>query len=228
MILTVDSSTNTACVSLSNDGDILYYKAINDGKTHSQKLLPMIDSCLSKTGVLPKDIEAFAAVIGPGSFTGLRIGIAAIQGIAYTVKKPCIGISTLDAMAYGTESTSGIIVPMIDARNTQAYSAAYDPSKNLSKIMEDTACSVKEIAATVKSFSEDVLFIGDGAHKNRSIIIEEFGLNAKFLDEDSNYTAGKGAAILAQKYFDENNTILPAKLLLPYYYRDTSAKKKFV
>ncbi len=227
MILTVDSSTNTACVSLTESGDILYYKAINDGKTHSQKLLPMIDICFQETNTSPQDVAAFAAVIGPGSFTGLRIGIAAIQGLAYTSGKPCIAISTLDAMAYGARDKGGIIVPMIDARNAQVYSAAYDSEDGMNKVSEDNAGPAAEISEAMKSFNKDVFFIGDGAYKNRELILESFGESANFLDESANYTAGKGAAYLAKKYFDEGKTITPAKLI-PYYLRDTSAKKKFV
>jgi tRNA threonylcarbamoyladenosine biosynthesis protein TsaB len=100
MILTVDSSTKAASVALIDDGKIIYSSFLNDGRTHSQKLMPMVKECLNTTGINAMDMDAFAAIVGPGSFTGLRIGIAAIQGLAYTAKKQCIAISTLDALAY--------------------------------------------------------------------------------------------------------------------------------
>ena len=102
MILTIDSSTNIASVSLIHDGEVLYYSFLDDGKTHSQKLMPMIAECFEKSGYTPEGMDAFAAVAGPGSFTGLRIGIAAIQGLAYAAKKPCIKIPAIGR--YGSRS----------------------------------------------------------------------------------------------------------------------------
>jgi tRNA A37 threonylcarbamoyladenosine modification protein TsaB len=92
--------------------------------------------------------------------------------------------------------------------------------------MDDTAGPVEEIASKAREFDDSVLFIGDGAHKNREIIMNSFGQSAKFLDKSENYTAGIGAARLAQKYFDEGKILSPAQLL-PYYFKDTAAKKKF-
>lgn len=226
MILTVDSSTNIASVSLIDNGNIIYSNYINDGKTHSQKLMPMIDECFIKTNLSPIDMDAFAVVSGPGSFTGLRIGIAAIQGLAYSASKPCVSVTSLDAMAYGADSFDGLIVPLIDARNAQAYSASYDSSNLLEKIISDNAGPVELIARELSSFGKDVLFLGDGAYKNKEIILDILGTRAVFLDEDNSYTTLKGASILAQRYYDENKTVNPRELM-PYYFRDTSAKKKF-
>jgi len=226
MILTIDSSTNIASVSLTHDGEFLYYAVLDDGKTHSQKLMLMIDECFKKSGHTPQDMDAFAAVAGPGSFTGLRIGLAAVQGMAYPLNKPCISISTLDAMAFGAGEFSGLIVPLIDARNTQAYSAVYNAENSFKKIISDGAGPVKDIAKEVAKYKHNALFIGDGALKNHDIIAEVLGENALFFEKEENYTAAKGAAYLAQKYFNEKKLITPRELI-PYYFRNTSAKKKF-
>ena len=226
MILTVDSSTNIASVSLTHDGEILYSHFINGGKTHSQKLMPMIDECFKKTGNSPKNTDAFAAIAGPGSFTGLRIGIAAIQGLAYASKKPCISISALDAMACGAKPFDGLIAPLIDARNAQAYSSVYDGNNSLKKVMEDSAGSVEKLAKAMSSLNQNVLFLGDGAYKNKELILTILGERAFFLNEKESYTTSNGAALLAQLYYDTHKTVDP-KDLIPYYFRDTSAKKKF-
>jgi tRNA threonylcarbamoyladenosine biosynthesis protein TsaB len=226
MILTVDSSTNIASVSVVEGGRILYYKISDEGKTHSQKLMPMIDECFKEIGKSPHDMDAFAAVSGPGSFTGLRIGIAAIQGLAYASGKECIAVGALDAMAYGAKKFNGIIVPLIDARNAQVYSAVFD-GHSLKKIKQDDAGDVSQLARDISVLGSDALFIGDGAFKNRELIISSFEGNAFFLDKDENYTAALGAAVLAEKYYDAKKGV-PPRELLPYYIRETSAKKKFI
>jgi tRNA threonylcarbamoyladenosine biosynthesis protein TsaB len=226
MILTVDSSTNIASVSLADDGDILYYAFSDDGKTHSQKLMPMIDECFVKSGCAPNDMDAFAAITGPGSFTGLRIGIAAVQGLAYAAKKPCIGVPALEAMAFGAGEFGGLIVPLIDARNAQAYSAVFDVRAGCKKVIADGAGPVEDMVRKVHKLKTDTLFIGDGARINREIIRARMKNRAFFLEGDKNYTAGHGATYLAQKYLDEGKLIRPEELV-PYYFRDTSAKKKF-
>ena len=225
MILTVDSSTNIASVSVIERGRILYSKISNEGKTHSQKLMPMIDVCFKEIGKTPNDMDAFAAVSGPGSFTGLRIGIAAIQGLAYAAGKECIAVGALDAMAYGAKSFDGVIVPLIDARNAQVYSAVFD-GQGLQKIRDDDAGDVSLLMHSISKLGHDALFIGDGAYKNREAIISSYEGNAFFLDADENYTAASGAAILSEKYYDGKKGVSPRELL-PYYIRETSAKKKF-
>ncbi len=226
MILTVDSSTNIASVSLIHNGDILYSFFIDDGKTHSQKLMPMIDECFKASGYGPQDMDVFAVISGPGSFTGLRIGIATVQGLAYSSSKPCIAITALDAMAYGAKKFEGLIAPLIDARNTQAYYAVYDGTNSLKKIINDTAGPIEQIVNELSTLNRNVFFIGDGATKNSDIINSAFSKSTQFLEIGNDYTTLKGAALLAQKYFDENNTVKPRDLI-PYYFRDTSAKKKF-
>ena len=110
-------------------------------------------------------MDAFAVIAGPGSFTGLRIGIAAIQGLAYSAKKPCIAVPALEAMAYGADEFDGLVVPLIDARNAQAYSAAFDADNGLYKIMDDCAGPVEDIVKEVSKHKVNTLFIGDGAQK---------------------------------------------------------------
>lgn len=226
MILTLDSSSKTASVALIDDGKILYSSFLNDGRTHSQKLMPQVDECFKATGFLPKDIDSFAAVIGPGSFTGLRIGVATIQGIAYSMKKECIALNTLDVLAHNISHFDGLIVPLIDARNAQAYCAVYDCTRNYKKVMDDMAKKVSEIAQDVKKLGKNAFFLGDGATINRNIIEDIMEKNAFFAPQNMNYQNAQTASILAQIKYDKGETIPPDKLI-PYYYRQTSAKKKF-
>ena len=172
MILTLDSSEFSASVSLINDGKIIYSSFLNDGRTHSQKLMPQVSDSFKSTGVKISDVDAFACSVGPGSFTGLRIGIAAIQGLAYTNKKNCIAINTLDAMSLNIPHFPGLVVPMIDARNEQAYSAIYNGANDLKRVSVDMAKEVFQIAEDVKKLGRDAIFIGSGAVKNKKTIMD--------------------------------------------------------
>ncbi|MCK5129900.1 MAG: tRNA (adenosine(37)-N6)-threonylcarbamoyltransferase complex dimerization subunit type 1 TsaB [Clostridiales bacterium] len=225
MILTIDTSTKIASVTLINQGRISYHAFLNDNKTHSEKLMPLISECFNMMQLTPQDMDAFAAVVGPGSFTGLRIGIATIQGLAFSTQKPCIAVSALDALAHSVDSFDGLIVPLIDARNAQAYSAIYDGANSHLKITDDMAKSVKTIAEDIRKMKRKAIFVGDGANVNHDIIIDILGSDAHFSEEQQDYTAAKSAAQLAQTKYDNKDTLLPANLV-PYYFRNTSAKKK--
>ena len=225
MILTIDSSTKMASITLIDSGTISYHAFLNDNRTHSEKLMPLVDECFKMMELSPQDIDAFAAIVGPGSFTGLRIGIATIQGLAYSTKKPCIGINALDALAHSVDSFDGLIVPLIDARNAQAYSSIYDGDNNYLKIADDMAKLVEDIAQDIKKMGKKAIFIGDGALNNREIIVNVLGDRAHFTSEQQDYKTAKSAAYLAEAKFLKGDTVSPSKII-PYYFRNTSAKKK--
>ena len=213
-----------ASVTLIDNGVVSYYGFLNDNRTHSEKLMPLISECFSMMELTPQDIKAFACVTGPGSFTGLRIGIGTVQGMAYATGKKCIGVTALDALANSVVGFDGVIVPLIDARNAQAYSAIYD-SKSCDKIAPDMAKEVSEIALDVKAMKRSAIFVGDGAEKNHDAIVSILGDKAHFSDEQQAYSTAKSAAFLAeQKYI--NGEMLEPQYLLPYYFRNTSAKKR--
>ena len=162
-ILAVDSSALIASVALCEDEKLLAEYTINNKNTHSETLLPMIESLLSFFSFEIKDIDAFAVSSGPGSFTGVRIGAATIKGLAFASKKACIGVSTLEALAYNLRSHKGIICPVMNARRSQVYTAVFrSDGETVTRIMPDSAMAISELDELLAEYGEDVALVGDG------------------------------------------------------------------
>ena len=150
-ILAVDSSAKSASAAVTQDEKLVAESFVNVGLTHSETLMPMIHSVLKNAGTDIKDIDAFCVTVGPGSFTGIRIGISAVKGLAQPQNKPCFGISTLDAMAYNSEDFNGIICCVMDARCSQVYNALYKCSgKLIKRLTPDVAISLEELYNILK------------------------------------------------------------------------------
>lgn len=180
LILAVDTSTNTGTVSLySSDTGLIGEININIKKTHSENIMVAIDMLLKLTEKTIHDIDKFAVSIGPGSFTGIRIGVAVVKGLAYSTGKPICGINELDAIAYGISETNCEIIPLIDARKERAYYCRY-------KYENGKAVRIDEYGVgEIKEYLEDkkdrkILFTGDGAIKYAELIKTIMGKNAKF------------------------------------------------
>ena len=124
-ILALDSSATVATVALCEDQRLLAEYTVNNGNTHSETLLPMVESLLANFSMTAKDVDIFAASIGPGSFTGVRIGAATLKGLAFASNKACVGVSTLEARAYNLVSHKGLICPVMNARRSQVYTALF-------------------------------------------------------------------------------------------------------
>lgn len=162
-ILAFESSGAIASVALA-DGDrtVAEFRADN-GNTHSETLLPMADALLSVTGWSLSDIDLFAASVGPGSFTGIRISAATVKGLAFGSGKICIGVSSLAALAYNLRGTDGLICPVINARRRQVYTALFrSQNGNMERLLPDTVLPADELDALLLPFSESVRFCGDG------------------------------------------------------------------
>lgn len=163
-ILAMDTSAKAASVCLLNEDKILAEYTVNLGLTHSQTIMPMCENLLSQSQMSLNDIDYFAVSNGPGSFTGLRIGISAIKGMAYALEKPCVAVSTLDALAYNAIDFSGTICCAMDARCNQVYNALYHVHNGiLSKIGVDRALSLDELLEDLKKEKKSIIFVGDGA-----------------------------------------------------------------
>ncbi len=162
-ILALDTSAVVASVALCEDTRLLAEYTLNNGNTHSETLLPMIESVLSKFGLTAKDIDLFAASAGPGSFTGVRIGAATLKGLAFGMNKPCVEVSTLEALAENAVAVGGLICPVMNARRSQAYTALFrsDGEKNV-RLLDDSAMAISELDEYLATFCESVTFVGDG------------------------------------------------------------------
>lgn len=164
LILAFESSAKAASVALSNDGVLLGESFLNNGKTHSATLMPMAERLLADCGVTPGELSCVAVAIGPGSFTGVRIGVAAAKGLAWAAETPCCGVSTLEAMAHQLIQNRGIICPVMDARRQQVYNALFSSDgKNLTRLTEDRAISLEDLGTELKNVEKPIFIVGDGS-----------------------------------------------------------------
>lgn len=165
IILGVDSSATAASAAIIADGKLLSEVFSDTGLTHSQTLLPMIDNCLKMAGISIDDINLIAVANGPGSFTGVRIGIATVKGIAFTNNIPCVEISTLESMAHNQVCFDGIICSVMDARCNQVYTALFESIDycKVNRLSEDSAMSIDELGNIIAELDKKVIFVGDGA-----------------------------------------------------------------
>ncbi len=160
LILAIDTSANTATCALSRDGALLALYTVNGLLTHSETMLPMIENMLAKAALTIDDVDAFAVSEGPGSFTGVRIGVSLIKGLAFDKNKPCIGVSTLDALARNLEGIGGYVVPVMDARREQVYTAIF---KGGERLTEDMLVPLSELRDKLCELGvTDIRLCGDG------------------------------------------------------------------
>ena len=164
LILAFETSAKACSVALSRDGKLLAESYQNTGLTHSQTLMKMAEDLLCACNLRLQDIEAVAVAAGPGSFTGVRIGVAAAKGFAWGKQIPCCGVSTLEAMAAGLGVYEGIVVPVMDARRSQVYTATFRAEGGkLTRLTEDRAISLEQLGNELKNCKENVFLVGDGS-----------------------------------------------------------------
>ncbi len=165
-LLALDTSSITATVSLLDGDKLMGEYTLNHKKNHSQKLMPMIEELLNSCSVKPKEIDVFAVSIGPGSFTGLRIGIATMAAMAQALDKKVVGVPTLEALAYNLYNINGLICPIIDAQRDLVYTALYQwIDGNMVEIMKQQVISIDGLIDILKTKQERIFFIGDALEK---------------------------------------------------------------
>lgn len=163
LMLAFESSAKPASVALVRDGELLAQSTQITALTHSRTLLPMAEDLLKNCEISIKDVDVFAVAHGPGSFTGIRIGVSTVKGLAWASGKPCIGVSTLEAMAWNGVSRGGIICPVMDARRSQVYNALFEIRDGKpARLCEDRPISLEELTAEIRNFPSPVLLLGDG------------------------------------------------------------------
>ena len=205
-ILAIDTSCKTAMVSLSENGIVIAAVQLHDNKTHSVKMLPAVEYVLSAAETKFEELGAIAVTTGPGSYTGLRIGVTTAKTLAYTLKIPLLGINTLEALAascdFGGENGNSIVCPLIDARNARVYGAVYKNGKVLQETcVTECAEFCEKIKQAIKDSDGQVIFIGDGASANKELLLEKFGNKCVFVPTE--FSCGNPQAlsyVAAQKY----------------------------
>lgn len=171
-LLAIDTSSLTAAVALLDGDKLIGEYTLNHKMNHSQKLMPMIKELLNSCDTKPKEIDVFAVSLGPGSFTGLRIGIATMTAMAQALDKNVVGVPTLEALAYNLFNIKGLICPVIDAQKDLVYTALYQwTDGNMVEVMEQQVIRIDELISILKRESGKIFFIGDA--------LERFGSNLK-------------------------------------------------
>ena len=222
-ILAVDTSTNYLNVAVVEDEYTRIEISLNAGQTHSKHLMPMIDSALSLTGLDLSMIDGFAVTVGPGSFTGLRIGLSVVKGLASALGKAVAGVSSLEAVAYPWLGLPFLICALLDARKKEVYSSLYRSDGNrLLKIAEETVLSIEE---AIGKINEKCLFVGSGALLHRRVIIDRIGDLAVFPLPDAHAVRASSVARLGLGCFLEQKERSPSEIL-PLYLRPSDAEFK--
>lgn len=229
-ILAIDTSGPVAGVCILRDGEVAYEGAAVNRLTHSVNLMPMVEEALSSAGIAIADVDLYAAVVGPGSFTGVRIGVSAIKGMAHGAGKPCIGIDALEAVAGSLCMTDAMICPIQDARAGQVYGAAFTQGMPPVRILPNMAEKLPDYLSKLLAASpEDQIFcfIGDGVKPFKAAIAQELGDRATFAPAHLSYLRPSAAAILASIRQDEAVdylTLMPSYLRAPQAERMRAAK----
>lgn len=220
-LLAVDTAGKTAGVALVRDGRLLYECYLDAGMTHSETLLPLIDTCLRLCGLTPADIDLYGVNAGPGSFTGLRIGLAAVKGLAFPRNTPCAPVSTLEALA-AAHTGAGTVLCALDARRAQVYSAAFDLATH-ARLLDDDARAVADLASFVENCKKPLFFVGDGA----SLCYNKYSEIPGVLAVPGTMIQGRAAAValVAQRMAEAGQAVPPAALL-PDYHRLSQAERE--
>jgi tRNA threonylcarbamoyladenosine biosynthesis protein TsaB len=225
-VLAVDTSSTVAAVAIIENEVLLGEYFINNKKTHSQKLMPMIKELIDSLGLTPEEIDIYAAAVGPGSFTGLRIGVTSIKAMAYALNKHVISVSTLDALAYNNPVCNVIICPIMDARNNQVYTALYKLNEQPVRESEYMALPIEDLIKVLIRTGENVCFVGDGVERHRDYLLNELGPKCSFAPHNLILNKASSVAQLALISAKSGKLESPVDMI-PFYLRKSQAEQEF-
>ena len=197
LILAFESSAKAASVALLKDGALVSQYSQCTALTHSRTLLPMAEDMLKNAELSIKDVDMIAVAHGPGSFTGIRIGVSTVKGLAWAADKPCVGVSTLEAMAWHGLSAGGYICPVMDARRSQVYNAIFKIEGGRPvRVTEDRPIALSELADEVRALNAQVFLVGDGTELARKYF-ESAGIPCVAAPENLRWQSAWGVAMAA-------------------------------
>jgi tRNA threonylcarbamoyladenosine biosynthesis protein TsaB len=225
-VLAVDTSSMVAAVAVLENERLLGEYILNHKKTHSQKLMPMIEGLLDELELDPRDIDVYTASVGPGSFTGLRIGVTTIKSIAYAAEKPVVSVPTLDALAYNIPETDALVCPIMDARNEQVYTAIYKKERKLDKITEYMGIHISELSEMLKGKNQRVVFLGDAVPIHREYLKEQLGEMCSFAPANISLQKASSVACLALEKAAAGQ-LEDCFDMVPFYLRKSQAEREF-
>lgn len=226
-ILALDSTAKTASVSIAEDEKLITVYSVTAGLNHSETLLPMVENALKTAHITVDDVDMFAISEGPGSFTGVRIGVSLLKGLAFGKDKLCVGVSTLEALAYNLKGFSGVICPVMDARREQVYNALFlSDGENITRLCEDRAISLCALDEELKKLSgegKNIYLCGDGYDLAKKNITAKSETTPVLLREQNAFSVG----LCALKKYNENKELsYYDKDLKPMYLRVPQAERE--
>lgn len=231
-ILAVDSSSVTASAAVIEDGKTIAEFFVNAGLTHSETLAPMIKSVLDCSATAAKDIDLYATTIGPGSFTGLRIGLSTIKAMALANNKPCVGVSSLYALAFNANKSEKTVCACMDARRGGVYNAVFNiKDEKIIRITQDRAIYIEDLIAQLRNLTNVVQFVGDGALICYNSMASSYSCdNISLISEKDMYIRASNVALAAEEMynkgiFDDACSLKPSYIRIPQAERLLSENK---
>ncbi len=224
-ILGIDTSTRCGSIGLIDEREVISEYLLNIPVTHSERLLGAIDHLLKEARCQMEELDGWAISLGPGSFTGLRIGVSTVKGLAYATRKPVAGVSSLDVLASQISPTPYLICPILDARKGEVYAAfyRYDETSLLKRCSDDHAMKPEDL---VKNIKEKVIFVGDGANTYGDYLKNSLSPFALFPNPSLHLPHGSAVAKLGSKLLRKGDR-LDVKTFTPIYVRASEAEIKW-
>ena len=221
LILAFESSARAASVALVEDGRLVSQYSQCSGLTHSRTLLPMAEDMLKNAELSLDKVDLFAVAHGPGSFTGIRIGVSTVKGLAWAADKPCVGVSTLEAMAWHGLAAGGLVCPVMDARRSQVYNALFQVENGRPvRLCEDRPIALSQLAEELRTLNAPAFLIGDGAELAGKYLREQ-AIPCTVAPENLRWQSAWGVAMAAMDKTPGN-----ADALLPVYLRLSQAERE--
>lgn len=221
LILAFESSARAASAALCRDGRLVSQYSQCSALTHSRTLLPMAEDMLKNAEIALADVDLIAVAHGPGSFTGIRIGVSTVKGLSWAAEKPCVGVSTLEAMAWHGLSAGGYICPVMDARRSQVYNALFEiQDQKPRRLSEDRPLALSELAEEVRALNTPVFLVGDGAELT-AVYFRENNIPYRLAPENLRWQSAWGVAMAAA-----DKPAAGADALLPVYLRLSQAERE--
>ena len=224
IILSLDSTSRYSSVALTENGKVLGHTFLDSGNTHSETLLPTVIALLQFNHMHSDDVDLFACAAGPGSFTGVRIGVSVLKGLASGKDTPCVGVSTLEALAENLPYTDAILCPVMDARRNQVYTALFKrTSQGLVRLTPDRLITLSELSKELASYSEKIYLCGDGYEIAKSRLSVQTEHTPTLLIPQN---AVSVAAIAERIYEASPNVDYSEGKLQPIYLRASQAERE--
>lgn len=227
IILGADTSCNRASCALWIDGKIIESTSGEDKRKHSETFMPMVAALMEQNKIQPKDLDLLAVTSGPGSFTGLRIGMASIKGMAYTLGIKIATATSLDILANGVKEYGGTICPIIDARNRQVYTALYKKEqKGVKRISEYMGIKIEDLAERLLQAEQPIHLCGDASPQYYEFFTKQKNINCAQLDKKGIYPSAAVLVEMAAKQTQGISIADPAEVV-PYYLRKSQAERLY-